>query len=141
MTKWLWIICLCTAGLLTACRRAEPPTPDDPVETIALEEMEYKIPLTNAQFDHLLRAAHGGDGEAQVIIALIYAGGYGTAKNFNEASRWLHRAQEADQPDAQAILSQLHQMMRLDPTAQDQWVRTETEKRLTDLNQKNDKKN
>lgn len=141
MTKWLWIICLCAAAFLPACGRTEAPTPADPAETVALEELEYKIPLTNSQFEHLRRVAHSGDGEAQVIVALIYAGGYGTAKNFNEATRWLRRAQQAGQPDAEAILSQLHQMMRVNPNAADQWIRTEAEKRLAELNQKNDKKN
>ena len=138
MKKYFWAILLFSLILPAACGRTETPLPADPAETLALEEMEYKIPLTSPQFEHLLRVAHGGDGEAQIILALVYAGGYGTAKNFNEATRWLNRAKQADQPDAAVILSQLHQIMRTDPDAADQWVRTETEKRLQQLAQKHD---
>ncbi len=133
MNKWLGTGCLLLLGALTACGRTETPVPNDPVETASLEEMQYHIPLTTPQFEHLLRVAHHADAEAQVIVALVYAGGYGTAKNFNEASRWLQRAQAAGQPDAAALLSQLNQIMRVDPKAADQWVRAETEKRLQQL--------
>lgn len=134
--KKICLLALFALPLLAACARPDDPAPDGAVETAALEEMELKIPLTGAQFNHLQRVARKGDVEAQVIVALIYTGGYGAAKNFNEAQRWLRRAQSGGSEDAGKMLTHLHRIMRQDPDAADHWVRAETEKRLNELNKK-----
>lgn len=122
--------------LLGACSRPENQQPDVMTETAALEEMELKIPLTGAQFNQLQRVARAGDPEAQLIVGLVYTGGFGAAKNFNEAARWLRRSQTGGNEDAGKILTRLDLIMRQDPDAAQGWVRAETEKRLNALNKK-----
>lgn len=134
--KKICLLALLVLPFAVACDRPESPQPPAVTETVTLQEMELKIPLTGAQFNQLQRVARAGNSEAQLIVALVYTGGFGAAKNFNEATRWLRRAQAGGNEDAGKILTHLHRIMRQDPEAADGWVRAETEKRLSELNKK-----
>src|SRR5579884_3879990 len=75
------------------------------VQSVCLAELK---PITEREFEKLLRKAENGSLSAQAEVARAYALGRTGNVNYEEAARWYRKAADQGDPDSQTNLAVLY---------------------------------